>query len=134
MERKEIYKCDVCGKVSEILTPASLETVCCGQPMKLMVEQTADWKGEKHVPKITVEHSNGKYRVTVDVGISMGTPHPMTEEHYIMWVEIICKDGCSERRFLKPGDEPKGTFTVSSVDGLWAREYCNIHGLWSYKP
>ena len=60
----------------------------------------------------------------------MGTPHPMTMEHWIMWVEIMCKDGCYERRFLNPGDEPKATFTVANPEGLIAREYCNIHGLW----
>ena len=94
--------------------------------MKLMEEQTKDWKTEKHVPKITVEGN----KITVDVGISMGTPHPMTDEHYIMWIEIICQDGCYERRFLKPGMEPKATFTVANPEGLWARENCNLHFLW----
>ena len=130
MKKKSIYKCEICGKVIEILNPGVPETVCCGQPMKLMEPQTSDWTKEKHVPKITVEPSNGKFKVTVDVGISMGTPHPMSTEHFITWIEIICKDGCSERRFLNPGDEPKATFTVASSEGLWAREYCNIHGLW----
>ena len=126
MKQKSVYRCSICGKVIEILHPAAPETICCGQPMKLMEEQTTDWKTEKHVPKITVDGN----KVTVDIGISMGTPHPMTDEHYIMWVEIICKDGCYERRFLKPGDEPKATFTVANPEGLWAREYCNLHFLW----
>jgi len=80
MKQKEIYRCSICGKVIEILNPAAPETICCGEPMKLMEEQTTDWKSEKHVPKITVEGN----KVTVDVGFSMGKPHPMTEEHYIM--------------------------------------------------
>ena len=126
MKRKSIYKCEICGKVIEILNPAAPETICCGKQMKLMDAQTTDWTKEKHVPKITVEGN----KVTVDVGISMGTPHPMTMEHWIMCIEIICKDGCYERRFLSPGDEPKATFTVAKPEGLIAREYCNIHGLW----
>ncbi len=127
-KQKEIYKCEICGKVIEILNPGVPETICCGQPMKLMEAQTADWKGEKHVPHITVEGN----KVTVDVGVEMGTPHPMTDEHWIMWVELVCKDNCYKRKFLKPGDEPKATFVVADTSGIWAREYCNLHGLWKY--
>ena len=110
----------------EILNPGAPETICCGQAMTLMEAQTADWQGEKHVPKITIDGNT----VTVDVGISMGTPHPMTEEHWIMWIELNCKDKCYKRKFLKPGDEPKATFVVASTEGIWGREYCNLHGLW----
>lgn len=126
MNQKEIWKCNVCGKTLEILNPGSPTQICCGQEMQLMEEQTADWKGEKHVPKITIDDN----KVTVDVGVSMGTPHPMTEEHWIMWIELNCKDNCYKRKFLKPGDEPKATFVVASTEGIWAREYCNLHGLW----
>ncbi|MFW9895465.1 MAG: desulfoferrodoxin family protein [Candidatus Thorarchaeota archaeon] len=126
MKQKEIWKCNNCGKVIEILNPATPETVCCSQPMVLMEEQTADWKGEKHVPKITI---NGN-KVTVDVGISMGTPHPMTNEHYIMWIELISKGNCYKRQMLSPGMEPKTVFTVADTSGLIAREFCNLHGLW----
>lgn len=128
MKQKEIFLCEVCGKVIEILNPAAPETICCGQPMKLMEPKTADWKGEKHVPHISI---NGN-TVIVDVGVKMGTPHPMTEEHWIMWVELIGKNGFYERKFLNPGDEPKASFCVENTGDLWAREYCNIHGLWKY--
>ena len=60
------------------------------------------------------------------------TSHPMTEEHWIMWIELVCKDNCYKRKFLKPGDEPKAKFVVADTSGIWAREYCNIHGLWKY--
>ena len=127
MQRKEIYKCNICGKVIEILNAGAPETICCGQAMELKAEQTADWKGEKHVPKITIDGN----KITVDVGISMGTPHPMTDEHWIMWIELQCKDDCYKRKFLKPGDEPKAVFVVADTSGLKAREYCNLHGLWA---
>ena len=127
MQRKEIYKCNICGKVIEILNSGVPETICCGAPMQLMKEQTADWKGEKHVPKITIDGN----KVTVDVGISMGTAHPMTKDHWIMWIELQCKDDCYKRKFLKPGDEPKAVFVVADPSGLKAREYCNLHGLWA---
>ena len=126
MKQKEIYKCEICGKVIEILNPAAPDTICCGQSMVLQEEKTADWKGEKHVPKISIDGN----KVTVDVGISLGTPHPMTEEHYIMWIELICKDNCYKRQMLAPGMEPKATFVVADSSNLVAREYCNKHGLW----
>lgn len=126
MEKKEIYRCSICGKVMEILNPGVIDTICCGQPMTLMEEQTAEWKSEKHVPKITIEGNN----VTIDVGVSMGTPHPMTDDHYIMWIELICKENCYKRKFLKPNDESKATFVVADTTGLSAREYCNLHFLW----
>lgn len=126
MEKQQIWKCNVCGKILEILNPGAPTQICCGQEMQPMEEQTADWKGEKHVPKITIDGN----KVTVDVGISMGTPHPMTDEHWIMWIELQCKDDCYKRKFLKPGDEPKTTFVVAETSGLIAREYCNLHGLW----
>ena len=122
----KIWKCNICGKVIEILNPAAPETVCCGQPMVLMEAQTKDWKLEKHVPKITIDGN----KVTVDVGISMGTPHPMIDSHWIQWIKLICKGDCYKRKFLNPGDEPKATFVVADTEGLTAEEYCNLHGLW----
>lgn len=121
-----VLKCNVCGKNVEILNPGAPETVCCGQPMVPMEAQTNDYKLEKHVPKITVDGNN----VTVDVGISMGSSHPMVDTHYIMWIKLICKENCYKRKFLKPGDEPKATFIVSDTEGLIAEELCNLHSLW----
>lgn len=126
---KEIYKCEVCGNIVEVLHTGGGALVCCGQDMKLMEPKTADWKGEKHVPYINVEGN----KVTVSVGIEAGMPHPMTEEHWIEWVELIGKDNFYQRAFLKPGDEPKATFIVENSEALWAREYCNIHFLWKYE-
>jgi superoxide reductase len=126
MKQKEIYKCTVCGKVIEILNPEGPEIICHGNPMELMEPKWKDWSTEKHVPHISIDG----VKVTVDIGIEMGTPHPMTEEHWIMWIEIVCKDNCYKRKFLNPGDEPKATFVVADTEGVWAREYCNLHGLW----
>jgi len=67
MKQKSVYKCAICKKVIEILNPGVPETICCGQAMSLMEEKTGDWKGEKHVPKITIEGN----KVTVDVGVSI---------------------------------------------------------------
>ena len=49
-KRLEVYKCELCGNIVEMVHGAAGTLVCCGQNMKKMEEQTADWKNEKHVP------------------------------------------------------------------------------------
>jgi len=101
---------------------AAGELVCCGQSMQLMEENTVDAAAEKHVP--VIEKSDGK--IIVKVGEA---PHPMAEDHYIEWIELLAGDNIVDRVYLKPGDSPEAIF--SAVEGsLIARAYCNLHGLW----
>lgn len=116
-----VYKCSVCGNIVDVLTAGAGELICCGTGMELLTENSTDAAQEKHVPVITC--ADGV--VTVTVG---SVAHPMTDEHYIEWIEVIA-DGVSQRAFLAPGDEPKACFTVCS-DKVIARAYCNLHGLW----
>ena len=119
--QKQIYRCNVCGNIVEVLHVGEGELVCCGQPMELLQAKTADVGKEKHVPVIEA----GDAGVKVKVG---DVPHPMEEKHYIEWIEVITDgDGC--RQFLKPGNKPEAEFDVRSKK-VAAREYCNIHGLW----
>lgn len=120
-EQLEIYKCEVCGNIVEVLHAGGGELVCCGQPMVLMTENTVDASKEKHVP--VIEKVEGGYLVKVG-----GVAHPMEEKHYIEWIELIA-DGKCYREFLKPGQAPEAFFCVKA-DKVAAREYCNIHGLW----
>lgn len=121
-KRLEIYKCMVCGNIVEVFHGAEADLVCCNEKMKLLDEKTADTTTEKHVPYI--EKIDGGYKVR----IGENTEHPMTEEHYIEWIEIIA-DGKVYREHLKPGDKPEALFKVET-DKIIAREHCNIHGLW----
>ena len=120
-ERLEVYKCDVCGNIVEVLDGGAGELVCCGQPMKLLVENTVDAAKEKHVP--VIEQTDAGIKVTVG-----SVPHPMEEKHYIEWIELLA-DGKAYRQFLKPGDPPEAVFCVEAQQ-VSAREYCNLHGLW----
>jgi superoxide reductase len=120
-QRLQIYKCEVCGNVVEVLHEGAGELVCCNQPMKLMKENSVDAAQEKHVPVIEKTEEG----IKVKVG---SIPHPMVEEHYIEWIELIA-DGQAYRRFLKPGDMPEAVFKIE-VQNISAREYCNLHGLW----
>ena len=125
MNRSEIYKCADCGLTFEVTTGCSCPVSCCGKEMKQMKAQTADFKQEKHVPY--PEASGGGMRVTV--GREM--LHPMTEEHYIEWIEVI-NGPYVNRRYLNPGEEPKADFYVPLQKGMIVREFCNIHGLWEF--
>ena len=119
--QKQVYKCNVCGNIVEVLHAGKGELVCCGQPMELLQEKTADVGLEKHVPVVEATDRGIKVKVG-DV------PHPMEEKHYIEWVEIIA-DGDIHRKFLKPGDKPEAEFEIRPQK-VSAREYCSIHGLW----
>jgi len=123
-ENKQIYKCEVCGNIIEVLHESVGELVCCNQPMKNFVENTVDAAKEKHVPILEKKGND----VTIKVG---SVSHPMEKKHYIEWIELIA-DRKSYRQFLKPGDEPTANFTVEA-NSYTAREYCNIHGLWKGK-
>jgi superoxide reductase len=118
---KQIYKCEVCGNIIEVLHSADGELVCCGEPMKLFEENTVDAAKEKHVPMVE-SISDG---VRVKVG---SDPHPMEESHYIEWIEIVQGEKYC-RQFLKPGQKPEAVFNAPG-SGTYAREYCNKHGLW----
>ncbi len=120
-EQKQVYKCEVCGNIVEVLHGGAGELVCCGEPMKLQKEKSEDEGNEKHVPVIE-KTENG---VKVKVGSVL---HPMEEEHYIEWIAIEA-DGVTYRKYLKPGDSPEAEFCVKA-DNISAREYCNIHELW----
>ncbi|MBI4965681.1 MAG: desulfoferrodoxin [Desulfomonile tiedjei] len=119
-QQLQIYKCEVCGNIVEMLHEGAGELVCCEQPMKLFVENTVDAAREKHVP-VQEMLSDG---LKVKVG---SVPHPMEEKHYIEWIEIV-SDGKAYRQFLKPGEAPEAVFPVKG--NFTAREYCNLHGLW----
>lgn len=118
---KQIYRCNICGNIVEVLHAGVGQLVCCGQPMELLTEKTEDVGLEKHVP--VIEKTEKGMRVKVG-----SVPHPMEQKHYIEWIEIIA-DGRLYRKFLNPGDRPEAEFEITA-EKIEAREYCNIHGLW----
>lgn len=120
-EKLEVYKCEACGNIVEVLFGGAGELVCCGEPMKQMIENTVDAAKEKHVP--VLEKTGDGYKVTVG-----SVAHPMEDKHYIQWIELIA-DGKAYRQFLNPGEAPEATFNVEA-EQITAREFCNLHGLW----
>lgn len=122
-ERRQIYRCAICGNIVEVLNPGAGQLVCCGQPMNLLQGNTTDGAHEKHVPVITPIEGGFK----VEVG---SVEHPMLEEHFIQWIELVTPDR-TYRKYLKPGEKPVAEFLTDAKEGeVSAREYCNLHGLW----
>ena len=114
-ELKQIYKCEICGNIVEVLHKGQGELVCCNEPMKLQSENTIDASNEKHIPII----EGNKIKVG-------SVEHPMNKDHYIEWVEA--SDGKQTSKiFLKPNQAPKAEFSFAPTS---ARAYCNLHGLW----
>ncbi|MGC9325948.1 MAG: desulfoferrodoxin [Desulfomonilia bacterium] len=121
-KRLEIYKCEICGNIVEMVHEGKGELVCCGQPMKLFKENTVDAAKEKHVP--VIEKTSDGFKVKIG-----SVAHPMEEKHYIEWIEVIADGKKTYREFLKPGQTPEAVFCIEASQ-ITAREYCNIHGLW----
>lgn len=123
-KRLEMYKCDICGNLIEVILEGPGELVCCGQPMSHLHAKKNDIGLEKHIP---VFEKMGEHSLKIRVG---SQPHPMTDEHYIMFIETISKDGReSHLKYLYPSELPEMIIDTSS-DKFLAREYCNLHGLW----
>lgn len=123
-KQNAIYKCEICGNVVSVLEAHEGELVCCGQPMKLLEEKTAEQEGkEKHVP--VIETIDGGVRVKVG-----SIPHPMEEKHFIELIQIVKDSEIVMGKRLRPTDEPAAEFCLANTEGLKARALCNIHGLW----
>jgi superoxide reductase len=119
---REIYKCEICGNVIEVLYEGAPALVCCDAPMTRLEAKTEDQGQEKHVP--VVESTDKGVKVKIGE-----VPHPMEEKHYIKLVEVLTASDVYRHEF-KPGDTPEAEFCLKEEDIVETREYCNVHGLW----
>jgi len=122
---RELYHCEICGNIVEVLHEGAPSLVCCGKPMIKLEAKTGDKGQEKHVPLIEKTDSS----IKVKVG---SIEHPMEDGHYIKFIEILLKDEIM-RKELKPGGIPEAKFCALKSDVIEAREFCTVHGLWKNK-
>lgn len=120
----QLYKCDICGNIVQILHEGEGELVCCGEVMRLLEPKREDNMQEKHVP-VFLKCENGSEFIQVG-----SIPHPMIQEHYIEFIETVSDDkNCVNIKFLHPEDDP--TMISNKPKNVnKAYEYCNIHELW----
>lgn len=117
-KRNDIYKNTKTGSMVEVMVEGEINL---DGDWKAMIENTVDAAKEKHVP--VIEAIEGGYRVTVG-----SVEHPMTEEHYIQWIELMTETEVL-RKYLTPNDKPVAEFKTDAKK-VCAREYCNLHGVW----
>ncbi len=119
--RLELYRCEICGNIVQVMHEGADSLVCCGKPMiKLEPHGIEEEKKEKHVPIFTNENE-------IQVGSEL---HPMIEEHHIEFIQAISNDKKHiETKFLDIGEEPKMKLCNNESHNC-SIEYCNIHGLW----
>jgi len=122
MKNTKFYICPDCGMVIETVHDSGIAPSCCGMKMDVLVPNTVEASGEKHIPAVTVDGSV----VTVNVG---SVDHPMQDAHYIEWVQLVTERG-SQRKYMNPGDAPKVTFQLAEDHPVAVYAYCNLHGLW----
>lgn len=123
---QKFFICRHCGNLIGLIFNKGVPLVCCGEQMEVLVPNTSDGAGEKHVPVITVSGN----KVSVDIG---SVEHPMTDEHHIEWVYLETKSG-GQRKSYFPGNKPHVEFVLTDDDEvISAFEYCNLHGLWMAK-
>ncbi len=121
-DKLQVYKCNVCGIIAEVLDSGAGNMFCCGAPMSLQVAKTEDAGKEKHAPVCEPDGDGVKIKVG-------SVAHPMEEKHYIQWIEVI-SGGKAYRQFLSPGQAPEAVFDLACCDVEIVREYCTLHGLW----
>jgi len=119
--RLQVYRCNVCGNMVEVIHSGAGQLVCCKTPMEILTENTTDAAQEKHVPVME--------KVEEGIKVAVGSVHhPMEDKHYIEWIEAV-DNGKAYRQFLKPGQAPEAVFPIRG-EKVAVREFCNLHGLW----
>ncbi len=121
--KKKFLRCPICGNLVEVINDSNVRVMCCGKPMEELVANTTDGATEKHVPVVEINNE----LVTITVGETL---HPMTEEHYIMWIHVFTN--LREYHFnLNPSDNPQVKFNKDiNEEIIEVNAYCNLHGLW----
>ena len=120
--RAEVYVCELCGNIVEVLEGTGGTLVCCGQDMVLQKENTTNAAQEKHVPVVTIAGTTA----TVQAG---SVAHPMEAQHHIAWIELQ-QGNKVQRVYLLPGENPQVVFVIETGVPVTVRAYCNLHGLW----
>ena len=117
----ELYKCEVCGNIVQVMNEGFGELVCCNKPMTLLEPHSKDEeKMEKHVPYFTQDNK-------IQIGSDL---HPATVEHHIDFIQTVTEDKMRVlTTFLHPTEEPVSNI-YEEDEHFKAFEYCNIHGLW----
>jgi len=121
-DKSPFFICKHCGNLATFILKKGGMIECGSEKMADIIPNTVDASVEKHKPVVTVSGES----VTVEIGSVL---HPMQDDHNIPFVYLETKRG-NQCKYLKPGEEPKATFTLSNDKPIAVYAYCNLHGLW----
>ena len=122
MKETKFFICEHCGNIIGVIHDAGVPMMCCGQKMTQLVPGTVEASVEKHLPVVKVDGD----KVMVEIG---SAPHPMAEEHSILWVYLQTDKG-GQRKNLAVGEAPRAEFALADEKPVAVYAYCNLHGLW----
>ncbi len=116
----KFYKCPICGNIITVIEGNEKLIKCCGRDMEELIPGVIDAATEKHVPVCKIKEGTLK--------VSVGeVEHPMSEEHYIMFIAQVVGNSVSIVK-LSSSDKPEVSFKY--IEGSKIYSYCNLHGLW----
>lgn len=124
--RYQLYRCPICGTVTEIVHNGVSAMICCGKMMELVDDREPVGAKESHTPVLEATENGCK----VSVGSKL---HGMDEDHLIEWAEIRTADNTVLRKYFKSGETPVAEFPISAEQVVFVRAYCNKHGGWRAK-
>ena len=114
----ELFKCNICSNVVEMVHVGEGNLICCDEPMKLL---------EEHYPPKEDAHFAHIERIN-EITKKVYFNHPMIDEHYIEFIEVISLDKkYLKRKYLKPNDKAELIFKCECSEGFYVRNYCNVH-------
>ena len=79
--RYQLYKCPICGTVTEIVHDGVSAMICCGKTMEVLDDREPVGTKESHMPVVEATEKGCK----VSVGSKL---HGMDADHLIEWAEI----------------------------------------------
>jgi len=120
--KQKFFVCKRCGNMVGVINNSGVSMICCGEKMSELIANTVEASTEKHLPAVT----KGKDTITVQVGSVL---HPMEDGHNIKFIYVETTRG-GQRKYLKPGEEPKVVFNFVNDKPVAVYAYCNLHGLW----
>ena len=97
--RYQLYKCPICGTVTEIVHDGVSAMICCGKTMEVLDDREPVGTKESHMPVVEATEKGCK----VSVGSKL---HGMDADHLIEWAEIRTSDDTVLRKYFKAGETP----------------------------
>ena len=92
--RYQLYKCPICGTVTEIVHDGVSAMICCGKTMEVLDDREPVGTKESHMPVVEATEKGCK----VSVGSKL---HGMDADHLIEWAEIRTSDDTVLRKYFK---------------------------------